>query len=181
MPLTAPGAFCFDDAMAVIQPSRLEDYASIADCVDAVAKERRYLAALVGFPPESTRGFLEFLQQAGGIHLSVVDAGQVVGWCDVTPGAFEGLRHCGRLGMGLLPAYRGQGLGQALLAAAITAAGAKGFEKIELEVFASNASAIRLYESSGFVREGCKAKARKLDDAYDDVLVYGLFLPRIAT
>lgn len=58
----------------------------------------------------------------------------------------------------------------------IRAARTKGLEKIELEVFASNAAAIRLYESAGFVQEGCKARARKLDGRYDDILPYGLVL-----
>ena len=49
-------------------------------------------------------------------------------------------------------------------------------ERIELEVFASNARAIALYESLGFMREGLKRRTRKLDDAYDDDLVMALLL-----
>ena len=52
----------------------------------------------------------------------------------------------------------------------------KGLERVELEVFASNRPAIRLYESLGFVVEGIKRRGRKLDGAYDDVLEMTLFL-----
>jgi RimJ/RimL family protein N-acetyltransferase len=38
-----------------------------------------------------------------------------------------------------------------------------GLERIELEVFASNTGANRLYEKAGFVVEGVKKKRRKLD------------------
>jgi len=49
-------------------------------------------------------------------------------------------------------------------------------ERIELEVFASNAPAIKLYEKVGFVVEGVKQKARKLDDIYDDLIEMALFI-----
>ena len=52
----------------------------------------------------------------------------------------------------------------------------KGLERVELEVFASNGPAIRLYESLGFVVGGIKRRGRKLDGAYGDVLEMTLFL-----
>jgi RimJ/RimL family protein N-acetyltransferase len=52
----------------------------------------------------------------------------------------------------------------------------KGIERVELEVYASNIPAISLYEKSGFVREGVKRKARKLDGGYDDIVVMALFI-----
>ena len=42
--------------------------------------------------------------------------------------------------------------------------------RVELEVFASNARAIRLFERAGFVREGTKRRARFLDGREDDVV-----------
>lgn len=74
--------------------------------------------------------------------------------------------------MGLLPEFRGHGVGERLARAVMDAALARGAERIELEVFASNARAIRLYERLGFVREGVRRRARKLDGEYtDDVLM----------
>jgi RimJ/RimL family protein N-acetyltransferase len=84
------------------------------------------------------------------------------------------MRHVGRLGMGLLPAYRGQGLGRRLLREVVRRVFASGLLRIELEVFASNLAAIRLYEQEGFVTEGRKRRARILDGVEDDVLVMGL-------
>jgi RimJ/RimL family protein N-acetyltransferase len=49
-------------------------------------------------------------------------------------------------------------------------------ERIELEVFASNTPAITLYEKKGFVVEGVKKKARKLDGVYDDMIQMALFI-----
>jgi RimJ/RimL family protein N-acetyltransferase len=41
-------------------------------------------------------------------------------------------------------------------------------------VFGSNVSAIALYERLGFVRDGVKRNARKLDGDYDDVVMMSL-------
>lgn len=159
-----------------IDASRAEDAAALAACLDAVARERKYLALIQGFPPEGTRQFIEFLAANRGVHLTARLGNQVVGWCDLTPQGMEGFRHAVRLGMGLLPACRGQGLGTRLLERAIADARALGYEKIELEVFATNTPAIRLYENQGFQPEGRRVRARKLDGVYDDILVYGLWL-----
>jgi ribosomal protein S18 acetylase RimI-like enzyme len=74
----------------------------------------------------------------------------------------------------VLPAVRGRGVGRRLAEAAIAAAKAQGAERIELEVFASNTRAITLYETLGFVREGVRRRARKLDGEYDDVVLMAL-------
>jgi ribosomal protein S18 acetylase RimI-like enzyme len=70
--------------------------------------------------------------------------------------------------MGLLPDYRERGLGRRLVAEALRAARQAGIERVELEVFASNERAIAFYRALGFVTEGVKRRARKLDGQYDD-------------
>jgi RimJ/RimL family protein N-acetyltransferase len=76
--------------------------------------------------------------------------------------------------MGLLPRMRGRGLGRRLAEAAIRAAFSQGVERIELEVFASNAAAIALYRRLGFQVEGVKRQARHLDGRYDDNVLMAL-------
>jgi ribosomal protein S18 acetylase RimI-like enzyme len=143
--------------------------------LDAVARERRYIGLTAAFPKAQTSEFVRQLLRLGGIQLvAVTDIGEVVGWCDIERQQLEGFRHVGRLGMGLLPKYRRQGLGRRLVTAAIGAARKAGMERIELEVFASNTGAIRLYEQLGFNREGVKRKARKLDGHYEDVMLMAL-------
>jgi ribosomal protein S18 acetylase RimI-like enzyme len=93
----------------------------------------------------------------------------VIGWCDVLPGWLEGLDHCGELGMGVRKDHRRRGIGQRLLLRAIEEAKAVGLERIELDVFATNVAAIRLYEKLGFGVEGLKQRARKIDGRYDDI------------
>jgi RimJ/RimL family protein N-acetyltransferase len=92
----------------------------------------------------------------------------------VTVVPFEGIRHVGRLGMGILPAYRGQGLGRRLLREVLSRMFDCGMLRVELEVFSSNLPAIKLYERAGFVTEGRKRLARVLDGVEDDILVMGI-------
>ena len=148
------------------------DVEVVAAMIDAVARERKFLAGTVGFPVDGVRAFLHSVRAAGGVHVVARVGGEVVGWCDVFPSPFEGMRHVGRLGMGVRPEHRSRGVGAALLAGAVERAFAGAIERIELEVFASNTSAIRLYETRGFELEGRKVAARRLDGVTDDILVY---------
>lgn len=54
--------------------------------------------------------------------------------------------------MGIVAARRGLGLGRALMDGSIAIARTAGADRLCLEVFAANRSAVALYESSGFVR-----------------------------
>jgi RimJ/RimL family protein N-acetyltransferase len=144
-------------------------------CVGVVARERKYIA-LTDVPPiESSRAFFRSVRDGGGVHFVAVDAtNDVVGWCDIVRLGLEGFKHTGKLGMGLLPDVRGQGVGARLAQTAIDAARKKGVERVELEVFASNTRAIRLYERLGFVHEGVRRRARVLNGVADDNVLMAL-------
>jgi RimJ/RimL family protein N-acetyltransferase len=158
-----------------IVPTAEEYVDGFHQVLGVVARERRYIGFVEPPPIDGIRAFVKALIAGAGIQLLAVTASAtVVGWCDITPNPHEGFRHTGRLGMGLLPDYRGQGLGRRLVLDAVRAARAAGMERIELEVFASNTRAIRLYEAIGFVHEGVKRHARKLDGAYDDNVMMAL-------
>jgi RimJ/RimL family protein N-acetyltransferase len=143
--------------------------------IGIVARERRYIGFVDAPPLEGTREFIRGMLASRAIQLLVLDDDDaVVGWCDIIPVSLEGFQHVGKLGMGLLPEFRGRGLGEALARAAIDRAWEAGLERVELEVFASNARARRLYERMGFVVEGVKRRARKLDGEYDDNVLMAL-------
>jgi RimJ/RimL family protein N-acetyltransferase len=161
-------------AVIEFRQSNPDDAAELSQCVDVVARERRYLALVCGFSEDETRTFIRNVEKNGGIQMLALDESALVGWCDVMPLPFEGMGHVGRLGMGLLPAYRGQGLGKRLLRETLDRAFAKGLRRIELEVFASNLAAIHLYARAGFVTEGQKRCGRILDGCEEDIVIMGL-------
>ena len=97
-----------------------------------------------------------------------------MGWCDAIPARLVTLQHCGSLGLGVLAAYRGRGVGRRLMAATLAHARGQGLTRVELEVRADNAPAIRLYEGMAFVHEGRKRNGNRLDGVYCDSLTMGL-------
>jgi ribosomal protein S18 acetylase RimI-like enzyme len=157
--------------MSEIRPTRPDDATAVANCIDTIAKERLYLSSLSGCSREETLTYIEYLERVDGVHLVVAVDDLVIGWCDITPGIFDGLGHVGHLTMGLLKDHRGQGWGKKLLAAALRIAFSKFYERVELYVFASNMRAVEFYRRIGFQQEGVKRKARKLFGKYDDILV----------
>lgn len=78
------------------------------------------------------------------------------------------VRHIGHIiGMMVKSDCSGQGIGRALLVAAIAATrSAHGVEMLTLSVTASNLAAVGLYESLGFVRYGSLPNAIKVEGRY---------------
>lgn len=144
-------------------------------CLDAVARERRYLGFLKAPPLESTRGFVMSNIENGVPQFVAVRGTEVVGWCDIVPMTREGFTHNGELGMGVRKDVRGQGIGSQLIARTLAAAKELGLERVELDVYASNQAAIHLYKKVGFAIEGTRKRARKLDGVYDDLIEMALF------
>ncbi len=164
-----------------IRPISKEDVEGFHTCLDAVSKERKYLGFLEAPTLENTRGWLEEGIKEDEIRLVALSDSQIVGWCDIETYTREGFRHVGKLGMGILKDFRGQGLGCALLEKTLTAVREQKLERVELEVYASNLVAIRLYETYGFQFEGRKQRARKLDGEYDDIVVMALLFDSSST
>jgi RimJ/RimL family protein N-acetyltransferase len=83
----------------------------------------------------------------------VIDAGQgAQGFVQITD--IHRKNRFGWLGIALLPALRGRGIGARALAEAEAAARSLGLRKLLLQVRADNAAAIALYDRSGWQRAG---------------------------
>ena len=160
-----------DVAVVPISPDHIESYRR---AVDIVARERKYLTVLEAFPLEQTREFVLGLIRNGDPQFVALEDGEVVGWCDIRRLPFPSQAHRGILGIGILPAFRGRGLGRRLLTATLAQASRAGFVRIELDVRADNARAIALYEKAGFVKEGVIRDAVRVDGAYCDAILMAL-------
>jgi RimJ/RimL family protein N-acetyltransferase len=165
------------------KPEIAIEYASVKyaksynEAVDSVARERKYLAATQGFGEKESIEYVEYMTSNNFPQYFAIHEGKVIGWCDITPKEIKEFSHVGVLGIGLINKMRGQGIGTRLLEKAIHHARfVNQLEKVELEVFTSNISAISVYKKAGFSIEGIKSKSRKIDNEYDDDVIMGLFL-----
>ena len=142
--------------------------------VDSVSRERKYLAFLEGPPINTTRDFV--LNNINGNWPQVVamSNGALIGWCDVTALDRPVFAHIGSLGMGVLAPYRGQGIGKALISAALQKARARGLTRIELTVRENNKAAIELYKKFGFVAEGIHKNGVCIDGQYENHIFMAL-------
>ena len=126
-----------------IVPIAEEHIPGFRAAVDVVARETKYLAFLEAPPLEDVTRFVRDNMERGYPQFVVLSAGTVVGWCDVIPNRTRVIySHCGSLGIGLLPEFRGKGIGRQLMRRTIDAAFAFGLTRIELTVREANANAI---------------------------------------
>ena len=160
----------------VIRPIELADIEGFSRCTGVVMRERQYMALLDAFPIDEAAAFVARNLRLGNPQYVADHDREIVGWCDIRRETIPVYAHCGHLGMGLLPPYRGRGIGERLIRASIDAARAAGFERIELSVYGRNARAVALYRKVGFVHEGTRVRGKKVDGQYDDVHLMGMIL-----
>ena len=79
-------------------------------------------------------------------------------------------RHAGCFGMSVRREYRGRGIGTALIDQLASWAHRNGVTRLELGVFSTNSSAIRLYERLGFEHEGRRVGAAIVNGQSVDIL-----------
>ena len=90
--------------------------------------------------------------------IAVVDGG-VTGTAGIEAvGMKYKVRHRAELGISVLKAFWGLGIGRALMTSCIECAKAAGYSQLELKVVAENARALSMYEKAGFVEYGRNPK-----------------------
>jgi RimJ/RimL family protein N-acetyltransferase len=156
-----------------VRPARPEDLAGWLELFDAVIAEGQ-----MGREPPLDRDwargwFTGSLVTDGQLRLVAVLDGEMVG----SLLAEDSSGRVVSLGMFVASRARRQGVGRALIDAAITWTADRGAHKLHLEVWPHNDAAIRLYESVGFAREGLRRRHyRRRSGALWDSLIMGLVL-----
>jgi ribosomal protein S18 acetylase RimI-like enzyme len=166
-----PAAATSTAASIEIVPIGRQHIAGFHAAIDSVAKERRYLAMLEAPAFARTRRFVLNSLKDGAVHVVAVTDDGVVGWCDLRPKTAPTLRHTAVLGMGVVTAYRGRGIGSRMLATTLELALERGIRRSELIVRTDNAAAIALYRRFGFVEEGTCRNYMRVDGVDYDALL----------
>ncbi len=144
---------------------------------DEIARDPDY--GMVSYPDRPTSG--EFATWFGELQSAVIGGtavcsvaireGQLVGMCSVRrEGRAVETAHVGVLGIEVLRAARGTGVGRPLLAHALAAVPGR-FEEVHLSVLPVNERARRLYESAGFETFGVAPRAFQRGGRYHDFIL----------
>ncbi len=162
-----------NDTQIEIRATRLSDLPSlVVDCLNPTFLERKYLAITEAVPIGEALAYHANHIMAGYPHFVAIDGERVVGICDCSPSAAARIAaqtHNATIGMLLIPEYRGQGLGEKLLRATLAACKDR-WGRIELGVYSHNERAHKLYLRCGFVEEGRRVGAWKLDGVTSDII-----------
>jgi RimJ/RimL family protein N-acetyltransferase len=162
------------DARVEVRPAREPDVDAVIDLMVAVAAERRWIGMEPPVDTARRRGLLiEGIDDPRSAQLVATADGAVIGELGMKLAPYG----VADLGMVVARAWRGRGLGGALLDAGIKWARDAGAHKIALQVWPHNQAAIALYERSGFVREGVlRRHYRRRNGELWDAVVMGLQL-----
>jgi ribosomal protein S18 acetylase RimI-like enzyme len=168
------------DDVAVCQDSRIE--AGPIEVRGAGERDRRSLALLFAAVAEERDGIaaeppVDVDARAAGWRLDgtlvAVSQDAVVGCLHVEQSSFG----YGEIGMMVARDWRGQGVGSALVAAAIEWGREHRLHKLTLSVFPHNEAAIALYRRFNFEEEGYRPKQmRRSDGELWDLIEMGLLL-----
>jgi len=121
-----------------------------------------------------------FLDMPGHVWLAVFDESKEtqIADCMARITLRDKMSHVAMIGVGVLQGYRGQGIGRLLMERIVDwAIEQPTILKLELNMFAQNTPAQRLYESLGFEIEGrCARSFRQPDGTLHDKILMGRWL-----
>jgi len=160
-------------------PAGPEHAASIQATLEAVTGEHRWLFSIEAPALAEVTAYLVDHLRTESPYFVAVEDGLVVGLCEIERSLRPGALYAGSLGMAVLDGYRGRGIGARLLSACLAEAWAVGMLRVELDVFADNARARRLYSRAGFVEEGVRRAIRVVDGTAQDSLVMARLAPAV--
>ena len=125
----------------------------------SVGDERRYLKAVRRYPHAA-------------VYVAERESDRaIIGRLSLARDAHPASAHVADLGLMVALDARRQGVGRALLEAAVEWARGAGIRKLELHVFPWNEPAIQLYERFGFEREGLRRAHYRRGEEYVDAIL----------
>jgi L-amino acid N-acyltransferase YncA len=152
-----------------------EDLPEVVEALNSVIREGKYLYLndeIVDM--EEERHWFERAVRAGMLYLVAKVDGEVAGGASMHPQT-DKRAHVAEFGIFICNSYRNLGLGTAIIKEFIEIAKKRGFEILQLSVFANNTRALNVYKKCGFKQIGSLSSDIKFPDgAYTDRIILEL-------
>jgi L-amino acid N-acyltransferase YncA len=163
-----------------IRPATPDDSCAIINTVRSNAVERSYvLMEQYGKDPESEREYIGELDAKKNL-LIVAETGSAVVGCLAALQADAGKRpetsHILHVGLHLLEAFRGLGIGRTLLDYSIEWAREAGFKKLEANIFTTNKRSLSMFQKAGFQEEGVRQNRIRIGTDFINEVLMGKIL-----
>jgi RimJ/RimL family protein N-acetyltransferase len=157
-----------------VRPASEDDLDAAVDLYAAVADEGRWIGAEAPVDKAERRARFESSIRRDDAQFFVADDdGRIVGELGIEVAGYG----VADFGMMVAADVRGQGVGSALLSAAVDWARGAGAHKIALQVWPNNEAAIALYRKFGFEQEGrLRRHYRRRNGDLWDAVVMGMLL-----
>jgi len=154
------------------------DAQGIVAVLEVIAAERIYSAIDRAWSVEQEARYIESLSSREGLHVAVDAEQGIVGFqsLDLWSTLLTSMAHVGQIGTFLLPQWRGRGVGRQLWTATESFARQAGYQKLAIQVRASNHAAQGFYRRLGFQECGRLTRQVIIDGMEDDEVLMEFFL-----
>jgi len=158
-----------------IRKAEVKDAPCVVEAEREIAQEPGYFCSQ---PSElDEKAVIQTIQSSQSIYLVAEHERQIIGHAFLESYTLQSLRHVADLNIVVHLGWQKKGIGTKLLKQIILWAKNSGvLEKIQLNVRASNTTAISLYKKIGFQEEGRLKNRLKIKDLYIDDIIMGLDL-----
>ncbi len=164
-----------DMRVAILDWLKEEDLPEVVKALNSVIREGKYLDLNDEIlDMEAERQWFERSEKAGMLYLVAKIEGEVAGGASMHPQT-DKRAHVAQFGIFIRDGYRNLGLGTAIMKEFIEIAKKRGFEILQLSVFANNTRAFNVYKKCGFREIGRLSRDVKfLDGEYTDRILLEL-------
>ncbi len=168
------------DGMLDLREARPDDAEALLGLQHALDGETTMMMLEVGERATSVDELRERLRAAAlspsSTVLMAVAGDELVGHVSADGGVYRRTRHSAYVVIGVSEAWRGRGVGRALLGALDAWARANGIRRLELTVRVDNVAAHRLYERAGYTAEGVRRASLRVGDEFIDEIAMARLL-----
>ncbi|MUV90991.1 GNAT family N-acetyltransferase [Halapricum sp. CBA1109] len=161
--------FSGEDVSFTIRQARQADLTGLVGAIREVVENKTYVDAETVADVVDNEGVLLRHNEIESrmFFVACVDD-DVVGWVHIKHPEVAKLAHTAELTLGVLEAYRGNGMGSHLLSRGVEWAGNQGYEKLYNSVPATNEGAIEFLQSHDWSIEATREDHYRIDDEYVD-------------
>ena len=122
---------------------------------------------------EYLEGLIKGVKENNIANVAAFAGRKLLGNSEVRRDRYRDARHHGYLGIAIRRGYRGKGIGERIMRVLLHTSEEIGLESVQLEVFANNARAIKLYRKMGFRQVGAvPRKIRRRGMVTDSILMF---------